>query len=69
MRTEGANLAEVCEHVLDVVEPLGGRGGLIAVSADGQLALPFRVTLMYRGVWRNGTISTGIGPDSSEGPP
>ena len=69
MRTEGANLAEVCEHVLDVVEPLGGRGGLIAVSADGQLALPFRVTLMYRGVWHNGTISTGIGPDSSEGQP
>ena len=69
MRTEGASLAEVCEHVLDVVEPLGGRGGLIAVSADGQLALPFRVTLMYRGVWHNGTISTGIGPDSSEGQP
>jgi beta-aspartyl-peptidase (threonine type) len=55
--------------VLDVVEPLGGRGGLIAVSADGQVAMPFRVTLMYRGVWRNGTVSTGIGPDSSEGQP
>ena len=67
MRTEGADLAEVCNHVLDVVEPLGGRGGLIAISADGQVVLPFRVTLMYRGLWRNGTVSTGIGPDAFEG--
>ncbi len=63
MRTEEANLATVCEQVLDLVEPLGGRGGLIAVSADGQIAMPFRVTLMYRGLWNGGHISTGIGPD------
>lgn len=63
MRAEGADLAEVCEHVLDLVEPLGGRGGLIAVGADGSVALPFRVTLMYRGVWKNGRAFTAIGPD------
>lgn len=63
MRQVEADLAEVCDHVLDLVEPLGGRGGLIAVSADGQVALPFRVTLMYRGLWRHGAITTGIGPD------
>ena len=63
MRPEGADLGEVCERVLDLVEPLGGRGGLIAVSADGQIAMPFRVTLMYRGLWDGGHISTGIGPD------
>ena len=63
MRQDEADLAEVCSHVLDLVEPLGGRGGLIAISADGQVALPFRVTLMYRGLWRHGAITTGIGPD------
>ena len=63
MRQDEADLAEVCDHVLNLVEPLGGRGGLIAVSADGQVALPFRVTLMYRGLWRHGAITTGIGPD------
>ena len=63
MRDEGADLGAVCERVLDVVEPLGGRGGLIAVSADGHIAMPFRVTLMYRGLWDKGHISTGIGPD------
>ena len=63
MRQDEADLAEVCDYVLDLVEPLGGRGGLIAISADGQVALPFRVTLMYRGLWRHGAITTGIGPD------
>ena len=63
MRDVSADLGAVCERVLDVVEPLGGRGGLIAVSADGQIAMPFRVTLMYRGLWDRGHISTGIGPD------
>lgn len=63
MRQDEADLAKVCDHVLDLVEPLGGRGGLIAISADGQVALPFRVTLMYRGLWRHGAITTGIGPD------
>ena len=63
MRQDEADLTEVCDHVLDLVEPLGGRGGLIAISADGQVALPFRVTLMYRGLWRHGAITTGIGPD------
>jgi beta-aspartyl-peptidase (threonine type) len=63
MRADGADLRTVCDHVLDLVEPYGGRGGLIAVSADGDVVLPFRVTLMYRGVWRNGTVTTAIGPD------
>jgi beta-aspartyl-peptidase (threonine type) len=63
MRTAGADLSKVCDHVLDLVEPFGGRGGLIAVSADGQVVLPFRVTLMYRGLWKDGTVSTAIGPD------
>ena len=63
MRDQGADLGAVCERVLNLVEPLGGRGGLIAVSADGQIAMPFRVTLMYRGLWNKRHISTGIGPD------
>jgi beta-aspartyl-peptidase (threonine type) len=63
MRADRADLRTVCDHVLDLVEPYGGRGGLIAVSADGDVVLPFRVTLMYRGVWRNGAVTTAIGPD------
>ena len=63
MRADRADLRTVCDHVLDLVEPYGGRGGLIAVSAEGDVVLPFRVTLMYRGVWRNGTVTTAIGPD------
>jgi len=63
MRADRADLRTVCDHVLDLVEPYGGRGGLIAVSAEGDVVLPFRVTLMYRGVWRNGAVTTAIGPD------
>ena len=56
-------LLGACENVLDMVKPMGGRGGLIAVSKAGEVALPFQTMLMYRGVWRNGKISTGIGDE------
>ncbi|MDD0840653.1 isoaspartyl peptidase/L-asparaginase [Curvibacter sp. HBC61] len=40
--------------VMDKLPPLGGRGGLIAVDAQGQVALPFNTEGMYRGWARPG---------------
>jgi len=57
------SLGDAAAQVLDEVAPMGGRGGLIAVSASGDVVLPFQTMLMYRGLYRNGTVSVGIGPD------
>ena len=54
---------EACRDVLDAVEPIGGRGGVIAVTKDGDVATPFQTMLMYRGVWKDGEITIGIGPN------
>lgn len=40
--------------VMDKLPPLGGRGGLIAVDARGNVALPFNTEGMYRGWARIG---------------
>ncbi len=37
------------EVVLGVVPKLGGDGGVIAVDADGRIAMPFNTDGMYRG--------------------
>lgn len=57
------SLDEACRDVLDAVEPIGGRGGVIAVTKDGDVATPFQTMLMYRGVWKDGEITIGIGPN------
>ena len=54
-----------CESVLEMVEPIGGRGGIIAVDSDGNIAMPFQTMLMYRGAWKDGKINLGIGPELS----
>ncbi len=56
-------LKEAAERVLNEVAPYGGRGGLIAVNTEGEVVLPFQTMLMYRGLYRNGTVNVGIGPD------
>lgn len=61
------SLDQAALKVLDEVAPLGGRGGLIAVSAEGEVVVPFQTMLMYRGVYRDGAVSVGIGPDMEEG--
>jgi beta-aspartyl-peptidase (threonine type) len=58
----GLSLDVACRDVLDAVEPIGGRGGVIAVTKDGDVATPFQTMLMYRGVWKDGEITIGIGP-------
>ncbi|MGI4823472.1 MAG: isoaspartyl peptidase/L-asparaginase family protein [Janthinobacterium lividum] len=49
MEYKGLSLAEACRVVVhDKLAPVGGEGGLIAVDADGNLALPFNSEGMYR---------------------
>jgi beta-aspartyl-peptidase (threonine type) len=51
MRFTGASLAAAADAALrDAVEPLGGRGGLIALDRQGNVATPFNTEGMYRGV-------------------
>lgn len=59
----GMEMVDAAERVLDEVAPIGGRGGLIAVSASGEVILPFRTTLMYRGTFVDGAVNTAIGPN------
>ena len=56
-------LEQAAKRVLDDVAPLGGRGGLIAVNANGEVVMPFQTMLMYRGLYRDGSVQVGIGPD------
>ena len=59
----GETLAKACDHILNRVAPLGGRGGVIAIDKLGNLAMPFQTTLMYRGSWIDGEVCLGIGPE------
>ena len=58
----GGGLQEACDAMLSMVKPYGGRGGVIAIDSQGDIALPFQTTLMYRGFWNDGEIGIGIGP-------
>jgi beta-aspartyl-peptidase (threonine type) len=50
MEYRGLSLAEACRVVVhDKLAPIGGEGGLVAVDAAGNLALPFNSDGMYRG--------------------
>jgi beta-aspartyl-peptidase (threonine type) len=50
MEYRGLSLAEACRVVVhDKLAPVGGEGGLVAVDAAGNLALPFNSEGMYRG--------------------
>ena len=61
----GESLETACKNMLDMVAPLGGRGGVIAIDSGGNIEIPFQTMLMYRGYWKDGEIMTGIGPDLS----
>ena len=49
MELRGMGMSEAAEHALVQAEKLGGTGGLIAVDKDGNIALPFNTSGMYRG--------------------
>jgi len=48
----GVDLGAAADTVLEEVARCGGRGGLIAVNARGEVAMPFSTPAMQRGVWR-----------------
>ena len=50
----GEPLQAAAEQALAEVAALGGHGGLIALDADGEFAMPFHSGAMPRGVWRAG---------------
>ncbi len=41
LRFAGQGLRQAAEAVLDEISALGGEGGMIAVAADGEIAMPF----------------------------
>ncbi len=49
MEYRGVSLKEAAQTVLDKVAKLGGTGGLIAIDRQGNIALPFNTSGMYRG--------------------
>ena len=48
MEYRGMSLKEAAQSVLDKVAKLGGSGGLIAIDRQGNIALPFNTSGMYR---------------------
>ena len=48
MEYRGMPLKEAAQTVLDKVAKLGGSGGLIAIDREGNIALPFNTSGMYR---------------------
>ena len=61
MEYRGMSLKEAAQAVLDKVAKLGGTGGLIAIDRQGNTALPFNTSGMYRGyVDPNGKLITEI---------
>jgi len=58
----GKPLAQAAkEVVMDVIPKLGGDGGVIALDADGNFAMPFNTEGMYRGwIDKNGKIHIAI---------
>jgi L-asparaginase / beta-aspartyl-peptidase len=50
----GVTLEQAAHAALAQIARLGGLGGFIALDRQGNLALPFNTTGMYRGWWRDG---------------
>lgn len=57
IRLAGQSVSDAAEAVLAEVGRRGGSGGLIAIDAQGQVAMPFNARGMYRGT----VDATGVG--------
>lgn len=65
MEYKGLSLAEACKLVVnEKLVKMGGEGGLVAIDAHGNIALPFNSEGMYR-AWsqENGLVQTAIYKD------
>ena len=61
MEVKNMSVAEAAQAALDKAAKLGGTGGLIAIDKDGNFAMPFNTSGMYRGkVDGDGKISVNI---------
>jgi beta-aspartyl-peptidase (threonine type) len=59
----GWTLDRACAEALDSVAHYHGRGGCIAIDAQGNIALPFNARSMYRAwVEADGVVRVAIGP-------
>ena len=54
MKYKGASLEQAANEAIEYLTGIGGEGGLIAVDARGNVALPFNSEGMYRGFVRDG---------------
>jgi len=66
MRFGGESLQQALDAVLEDIEALGGRGGLIAVSPTGEAAWGFTTPAMYRGVAGPGERRVAIYSEDKE---
>jgi beta-aspartyl-peptidase (threonine type) len=61
MEYRGMKLKEAAQTALDAAKKIGGKGGLIAIDRNGNIALPFNTNGMYRGyIDPNGKIVVEI---------
>ncbi len=61
MRYKGSSVKESAESALHNAKDLGGTGGLIALDKEGNFAMPFNTSGMYRGkVGSDGKVSVEI---------
>ena len=61
MEYRGMSLPAAAQAALDKMAKLGGEGGLIAIDKNGEMALPFNTSGMYRGyTGQNGKIVVDI---------
>ena len=66
LRFGGESLQQALDAVLEDIEGLGGRGGLIAVSPTGEAAWGFTTPAMYRGVAGPGERRVAIYSEDKE---
>jgi len=58
---QGFSVEAAAHAALEKVGKLGGTGGLIALDKDGNFAMPFNTSGMYRGrIWSDGKMTVEI---------
>ena len=66
IRIGGQSLQAALDSVLDDIRSLGGKGGLIAVAADGEAAWGFTTPAMYRGMADASGLTVAIYSEEAE---